>query len=288
MTIKTTVVQGFINSSDFLLEKAKAKMSFVYYRNPQWLRDAAGRRARGRLSVGAFAQDYKSFEDLIKVRVVRFGDDEAVMLPDSKVIVDIDTKEYRNEGNVEDKVKINGQKSEKQKSSKNHQLSVGKTVGNTINFGLNASFFNIGGIGLGLGVGGSRTNEKREENKRGEENEEELGKEYGVNTELQIPPKTKVVVRITTYSVTYRAENVEVEVSAPKSALLRVKLAPRKYFSCFFTNQVFINTTDYLQSLNEEGVIQEQEDMVYIRTTSHLSYLGEMTVVSRSEKELTS
>ena len=259
-------------------------MSFVYYKNPRWLQDAAGRRARGRRSVGAFAQDYKSFEDLIKVRVVRFGDNEPVMLPDSKVIVDIDTKEYRNEGNKKDKVQINGQKSEKQTSSKNHQLSVGKTVGNTITFGLDASFFNIGGIS----VGGSRTNEKREDEQRSEENEEELGKEYGVNTELKIPPNTKVVVRITTYSVTYRAENVEVEVSAPKSALLRVRLAPRKYFSCFFTNQVFINTADYLQSLNEEGEIQEQDDTVSIRTTSHLSYLGEMTVVSRNQKQLTS
>ena len=267
-------------------------MSYKVYENPKWLRDAVRTRFPRRQSIGALPEDYRSFMRHITVRPVRFHDDQPEELDGSQVIIDVDRKVYENKGSDTDTVKVNSQKDEKHTSTKNYQLTVGQSRGNQFNVGgnvgLDASFFNVGGVGVGVEAGYTRTNEKRGEQQYGEQRSAELGKTYGAVAEVKIPQKTKLTVEVTTYSLTYLAQRVQIEISAPSTARLLVYLesVPCCY-SCGKPNFVYVHPSDFLRSLNETGEIQTDDNgRVSIMSESRLTYLGEKTKISKIEEKL--
>ena len=107
---------------------------------------------------------------------------------------------------------------------------------------------------------------------------------------MQIPPNTKLAVKIITYSLTYRVQSVQIEVSVPSSAELLVYL---ERVTCFCglgksgSTFAFIYASDFLKSLGETDHVETiADDRVRIITTSHLTYLGEKTVISKTEEKL--
>ena len=268
-------------------------MSYFVYENPKWLRDAVRARLPRRQSIGALQTDYSNFISQITVRAVHFGDEEPVEVPGSQVIIDVDKKVYKNGGDAVDEVEVQGLKSETQTSTNNYQLTVGQSQGKQFNIGgnagLNASFFNVGGLGVGLNAGYTKSSVKSEEQQYGEERSVQLGKSYGVVAKVQIPPNTKLTVKIITYSLTYRAQSVQIEVSAPRSARLLVYLerVPRCCSCTKSSTVVYVNAIDFLKSLGETDQVESiADDRVRIITTSHLTYLGEKTVISKTEEKL--
>ena len=146
-----------------------------------------------RQSIGALQKDYRDFISQITVRAVRFGDEEPVEVPGSQVIIDINKKEYKNEGDAADEVEVQGLKSETQTSTNNYQLTVGQSQGKQFNIGgnagLNASFFNVGGLGVGLDAGYTKSSGNSEEQQHGKGRSAQLGKSYGVVAKVQISSK---------------------------------------------------------------------------------------------------
>ena len=146
-----------------------------------------------RQSIGALQKDYSDFISQITVRAVRFGDEEPVEVPGSQVIIDINKKEYKNEGDAADEVEVQGLKSETQTSTNNYQLTVGQSQGKQFNIGgnagLNASFFNVGGLGVGLDAGYTKSSVNSEEQQHGKGRSAQLGKSYGVVAKVQISSK---------------------------------------------------------------------------------------------------
>ena len=138
-------------------------------------------------------KDYSDFISQITVRAVRFGDEEPVEVPGSQVIIDINKKEYKNEGDAVDEVEVQGLKSETQTSANNYQLTVGQSQGKQFNIGgnagLNASFFNVGGLGVGLDAGYTKSSGNSEEQQHGKGRSAQLGKSYGVVAKVQISSK---------------------------------------------------------------------------------------------------
>ena len=268
-------------------------MSYIVYENPQWLQDAVSRHVPGRESIGALPEDYGSFMEHITVRPVRFHDDQPEELDGSQVIIDVDRKVYENNGEETDTVGVNSQKDEKHTSTKNYQLTVGQSQGNKFNVGgnvgLKPSFFNVGGVGVDLKAGYTRTNDKSGGQQYSEGSSAELGKTYGVVATVQIRPKTKLTVEVTTYSLTYLAQRVQIEISAPSTARLLVylKRVPCCY-SCGKSNFVHVDASDFLRSLNETGGIIQPDDnnRVSIMSESRLTYLGEKTKISKIEEKL--
>ena len=269
-------------------------MSSFVFENPKWLRDAVRAQFPRRESIGASQVDYRSFIRQITVRAVHFGDEEPVEVPGSQVIIDVDKKVYKNGGDAVDEAEVQGLKSETQTSTKNYQLTVGQSQGKQFNIGgnagLNASFFNVGGAGVGLNAGYTKSSGKSEEQQYGEERSVQLGKSYGVVAKVQIPPNTRLTVKIITYSLTYRAQSVQIEVSARSSTRLLVYLE-RVPCCCGLskTGSIFayIYASDFLKSLGETDRVESiADDRVRIITTSHLTYLGEKTLFSKSEEKL--
>ena len=267
-------------------------MSYKVYENPKWLRDAVRTRVPRRQSIGALPEDYRSFMGHITVRPVCFHDDQPEEQDGSQVIIDVDRKVYENNGADTDTVEVKSQKDEKHTSTKNYQLTVGQSKGKQFNVGgevgLKPSFFNVGGVGVDLKADYTRTNGKSGEQQYGERSSAELGKLYGVTATVQIPPKTKLTVEVTTYSLTYLAQRVQIEISAPITARLLVYLesVPCCY-SCGKSNFVYVHASDFLRSLNETGEIQTDENgRVSIMSESRLTYLGEKTKVSKTEEKL--
>ena len=258
------------------------------YENPQWLQDAVAERVPGRRCLGAFTQDYANFMRQMSVRAVQFGDDEPKEQSGSKVIIDIDKKEYRNESETEDEVQITGQKSESKNCRKNYQLAVGKSKYKTVivggSVGLNASFFNIGGLGISLNSSTSHSKEMTEQ-QYGEEKTNALSKEYSMKVTVKIPPRTKLSVTVTTYLVTYLAQEIEVEIKAPSTALLPVTLGTR-FGPIFERRFVFVTAEDFLRSLADDDDIKIIDGTCRTTTRSYLTYLGEKTTVCKRAKQL--
>ncbi len=260
-------------------------MSYSNYENPIWLCDAVAAKVRGRQSLGALRSDYNRFMSLFSVRVLQFPlSGKPTKVENSETVVELVTKEYVNDSQQVDKVEVKGQRSASQSSARNHQLTIGKektkqfTIGG--NIGLNASFFNVGGVGVGLNASGSRSITKKREEQDSESVSATLGKEYSITGSIDIPAKTRAIVTITTYTESYKVSNISVEVSAPASAYLKIRLANA---CCCRSKYCFISAEDFLKSLcgSQQANISRGGGVVKSTLWSELTYLGEKTVVTK-------
>ena len=115
------------------------------------------------------------------------------------------------------------------------------------------SFFNVGGVGVGVDANYTRTNEKRGEQQYGEGKSAQLGKSYGIVATVQIPPKTKLIINFTTHVMTYLAQRVQIEISAPITAMLLVRLESMPCCYSYGKGTLYICASDYLRSISETG-----------------------------------
>ena len=102
-------------------------------------------------------------------------------------------------------VEVNSQKGEIHTITKYYQLTTSQSKEKQFyaggNVGLSVSFFNVGGVGVGVDANYTRTNEKRGEQQYGEGKSAQLGKSYGIVATVQIPPKTKLIINFTTHVI---------------------------------------------------------------------------------------
>ena len=263
-------------------------MSISIYENPRWIRDVVSSRTLRRRPLGALRSDYSFFMRQFNVRAVSFEAIDPIEVPGSEAVVEVIKKEYFNKSNQEheDSVEIKGQKTSSETTTRNYQLTVGTQQSNQVSvggsLGLDASFFNLAGPGVGLkaGVSASTTSTKTnsEQIQVGNEKSATLGKEYSITGNIKIPAKTKLEVTITTCSVNFRIPGVQVIISAPASACLKVHL--RRMCPCQ-SRALYVTAEDYLKVLCGKDSVMKVGDMVQATQATQLTYLGEKTKVSK-------
>ena len=199
-------------------------------------------------------------------------------------VIDIDSKEFRNNGSEMDTFKLKTQTTDEIETKKTYQLSVGKniTVGGEAGLEVGAKFFNVGGVGVSAKGSASRAKTKEEVNT--EETTRSLSQVYGFDGDLQVPPKTFVKVRITTYAVSYSAK-VQLMAEMPADATLEV-LAPRTgLFNCC-RRKIYITAEDFLRVYTESSADPRFErGLVKVDFAADLRYLGEVTKVDKEREE---
>uniref|UniRef100_A0A1X7UR02 Uncharacterized protein n=1 Tax=Amphimedon queenslandica TaxID=400682 RepID=A0A1X7UR02_AMPQE len=200
-------------------------------------------------------------------------------------VIDIDSKEFRNNGSEMDTFKLKTQTTDEIETKKTYQLSVGKniTVGGEAGLEVGAKFFNVGGVGVS--AKGSASRAKNKEEVAAEETTRSLSQVYGFDGDLQVPPKTFVKVRITTYAVSYSAK-VQLLAEMPEDATLEV-LAPRTgFFNCCRNRKVYITAEDFLRVYTETSANPRFErGLVKVDFAADLRYLGEVTKVDKEREE---
>ena len=200
-------------------------------------------------------------------------------------VIDIDSKEFRNNGSEMDTFKLKTQTTDEIETKKTYQLSVGKniTVGGEAGLEVGAKFFNVGGVGVS--AKGSASRAKNKEEVTAEETTRSLSQVYGFDGDLQVPPKTFVKVRITTYAVSYSAK-VQLLAEMPADATLEV-LAPRTgFFNCCSNRKVYITAEDFLRVYTETSADPRFErGLVKMDFAADLRYLGEVTKVDKEREE---
>ena len=251
-------------------------MALVYTEKPRWLVNAVA--ARNRRLIGARKEDLDNFKKKIIVTLLNIEPFTEI----GRNIVDINTKEFCNNSDKEDKYVIRTEKTSSMTTAKNYELMLGKSkkFGGDFGIGITSSFFNIG-----AGVSASR--EKYEENTAGVNTSESLSQEYGVVLDtVLIPPHSKVHIEIWTYAVTYSAR-VRVKFSAPKSNFLNVKV--KATGCCGGTHLFYITASEFLRQLDSNNAVTpviEEEGWVYIEIDTEVQYIGEATKIKKTVNKL--
>ena len=267
---------GFYNENPFWIEK-------IISRNPE--------RFGPRKFVGVRKVDLEDFLDKLVLTLK-----EEVEEPEEvgRNVIDIDSKEFRNNGSKEDTFYLKTQTTDEVQAKKTYQLKVGKniTVGGEAGLEVSAKFFNVGGVGISAKGSASRTKTKEEVTT--EENTRSLSQVYGINGEMTVPENKFVKVKITTYAVSYSAK-AELIAEMPNNAYLEV-LAPRTDWkglwghACWW-RKVHINAKDLLKVYtNTHGPIPVDDDtgIARVEFTSELLYLGEVTKIDKEKEDLVS
>uniref|UniRef100_A0A1X7UPM4 Uncharacterized protein n=1 Tax=Amphimedon queenslandica TaxID=400682 RepID=A0A1X7UPM4_AMPQE len=198
-----------------------------------------------------------------------------------KNLIDIECKEFRNNGTSTDLYTIETAKTKKEQKRKSYNLNIGKRFAKSGEFGFSvgADFFNIGGIGVSSKLKVEK--EKTKEVSSSEEHTRTLSKEYGFDGGIPVPPKTFIKVKIKTYAVSYKAD-VHISVKMPMDAKLQV-LAPRvDLCSCGGSRMIWITAQDYLKAFMERADDPQHDvdhRLLSYKTDTTLQYLGEITKV---------
>ena len=272
---------------DFGLFAAPQRPVPVVHVKPSYL-IAAARRKYGReiYVIGAVEDKLNEFWENVEIKASAF---EERPKPVARSIVDITAKEHTNTSDGVDEVKISSNQKETRSEKKSYSLSFEKSweFGGSINVG--ASFFNIvgaGGASLGLGGSAKRTTTKTEDS-TGQE-ERSLSQQYGVTGDVKVPPKTAMTMKITTYSVTYKA-TINAEFTTSRTNMIPISYKSRfaKLFcigdcsACRSTG--FIAAEELFQYETNFNV---NEKYVTFTRETDLSYLGETIQMYKTEKPL--
>ena len=265
-------------------------MAAFFNENPFWI-DKIIRENQGRFGprrfVGVRRIDLENFLDKL-ILTLR----EEVPDPEEKGrnVIDIDSKEFRNNGSEMDAFKLKTQTTDEVQTKKTYQLSVGRniTVGGEAGLEVGAKFFNVGGIGISAKGSISRTKTKEETTT--DEHTRSLSQVYGIDGDMQVPPQKFVKVRITTYAVSYSA-TAELTAEMPNNAYLEV-LAPRTDWKglwghACWRRKVYITAQDLLKAYTETNkpiVVNPNTGIARIDFSTELRYLGEVTKIDK-EKE---
>ena len=265
-------------------------MAAFFNENPFWI-DKIIRENQGRFGprrfVGVRRIDLENFLDKL-ILTLR----EEVPDPEEKGrnVIDIDSKEFKNNGTETDKFMLKTQTTDEVQTKKTYQLSVGRniTVGGEAGLEVGAKFFNVGGVGISAkgSISGSWSKEKTET----EENTRSLSQVYGIDGKMKVPSQKFVKVRITTYAVSYSA-TAELTAEMPNNAYLEV-LAPRTDWKglwghACWRRKVYITAQDLLKAYTETNkpiVVNPNTGIARIDFSTELRYLGEVTKIDK-EKE---
>ena len=177
----------------------------LVYVTPLFLLNAAQRKYGDDISViGALEDKLSEFWDSIEIKSASSQTYERPA-EESRIIVDITSKEHCNTGTKDDVFEVETGQEETKKEGKSYALSFGKESGWEFGGGasIGASFFNTASASLNLQ--GQRTKSKWTSEEYSTTKERSLSQSYGVKaTQITVPPNHKVTVRITTYAVTYK------------------------------------------------------------------------------------
>ena len=207
---------------------------------PNWLVELVRNTPRfgPRRIFGARKSDLIEFEKKVTAQLTREFDEPQEI---GRNLIDIDCKEFRNNGSSEDLYTLQTAKTKKEQKRKSYALNIGKRFASSGEFGFSvgADFFNIGGIGVSSKL--KIAKEKTKEASSSEEQTRTLSKEYGFDGGITVPPNKYIKVKIKTYAVSYKAD-VHISVKMPMDATLQV-LAPRaEMCSCGGSRMIWITT----------------------------------------------
>ena len=204
-------------------------------------------------------------------------------------VIDIDSKEFRNNGSETDKFSLKTQTTDEVQAKKTYQLKVGKniTIGGEAGLEVGAKFFNVGGVGISAKGSASRTKTKEEIN--AVEGTRSLSQVYGIDGKMDVPKNKFVKVRITTYAVSYSAK-AELIAEMPR-AYLEV-LAPRTdwkglWGQACWCRKINITAEDLLKvytETHEQIVFDRDTGIARVDFTSELLYLGEVTKIDKESE----
>ena len=144
---------------------------------------------------------------------------------------------------------------------------------------MSASFFNVGGVGIGLNASGTHSTTERTELQTSESTNTSLGKEYSITGKINIPAGTGLAVTITTYSVNFKTSDITIGITAPSSASLKVQLSNA---CCCRSRYCFVTAEDFLRSIyGAQANISRAGGLVSVEGFSEITYLGEKTIVTK-------
>ena len=245
--------------------------------SPRYLVDIARKKFSRLIMIGAPESDLADFWDTIEVKGACFTDGEERPVEDSKLVVDITAKEHCNNTDINDVIEVATGQQQMRKVTDSYSLAFGKESGWEFGGGLNVggSFFNT--AGAFLGIEGKRHKKTWSRQEQSKVQERSLAQSYGVKaTEITVPPKTKLTVRITTYVVTYK-RRVKVVFSVPVTS--RIPIYFRRYWLellCIewkrFRRLKYVDGFDLFQNQNE---FQDLGYCIQFSVDSELSYVGE-------------
>ena len=223
-SVLATYAASYIAISNQLNRRAiaisMAGQSFLVYVTPSYLLTAAQRKYGRNISViGAPEDQLNAFWDSVEIKIARSQMYERPA-EESRIIVDITSKEHCNTGTEDDVIEVETAQEEIKKEGISYTLSFGKQSGWEFGGGVSigASFFNAAGASLGLGGQRTKSRWRSEENHRVKERS--LSQLYAVKaTQITVPPNTKVTVRITTYAVTYKLKVKALFTASPNSCI---------------------------------------------------------------------
>lgn len=265
-------------------------MSAPIYAVPDYLVKAAQKKYGRRISVlGVLQNSLDEFWDTVEAKASNFNQQD---FPEEvgRAIVDITAKEHCNYGDKEaDKISVTTSQEEMQRQNKTYTLSFGKQsgweFGGNVNVG--ASFFNVASGSIGLGGSKNRSQWQSQQGSRG--NEFSLSKTYGVSGEIEVPPRTKVTVTITTHAVTYKTY-VKVVFTIPVTSAIEFHYKSQSKICCCGGggNQIIrygsITARELFQNENEFQEIGGCN--LQFTKESELSYLSETAEMRKTETPL--
>ena len=260
------------------------------YVTPGYLLRAARRKYGGGIDmIGAVESELANFWDTVEAKgTASFEGPQQFPHEVGRIVVDITAKEHCNYGSTKDEIEVVTSHEETRKEKKSYSLSFGKQTGWEFGGGLNvgASFFNT--AGASVGIGGKRNKGKWNSEEERKEEERALSQTYGVTGKIDVPPKTKVAVTITTYAVTYKL-NVKVEFSVPATSYIPF------YYKNFLgrlccagagpTCRKFGHITAQELFKNEEN-FQDLGHTIQFMKDSELSYVAEAVEMCKKELPL--
>ena len=249
----------------------------VYVKKPYLLTAARRKYGQNIFVIGAPEDKLNSFWDSVEIKSAKSQTYERPS-EESRIIVDITSKEHCNTGTIDDVIDIETAQEETRRDASSYTLSFGKESG--WEFGaaasIGASFFNTASASIGLGGKYNRRKWKSEEQHI--EKERSLSQSYGVKaTQITVPPNTKVTVRITTYAVTYK---LKVKSLFTISSTSYIPIYYKKGLGKLFCPGIgptcrrygFITARELFQNLSG---VQDLDDYIEYTNDSELSYIGE-------------
>lgn len=261
----------------------------VYVTPGYLLKAARSKHGRGIEMIGAVETDLANFWDTVETKGKGFeGSQPELPQEVGRIVVDITAKEHCNYGNTKDEIEVVTSHEEARKEKKSYSLSFGRQSGWEFGGGLNvgASFFNTAGASIGIAGKGNRGKWKSED--EGKEEERALAQKYGVTGKIDVPPRTKVVVTITTYAVTYKL-NVKVLFSVPATSYIPF------YYKNFLgklccagagpTCRKFGHVTAH-ELFQKEDEFQDLGHTIQFTKDSELSYVAETVEMRKTELPL--
>ena len=201
-----------------------------------------------------------------------------------RTIVDINMKEYKNNGQKEvDKTIVQVHKSTSKSHGSRYSFSATKGVSWGIGSNIGAQVMGAAMAGGSLGINAKYGREKSMTTESEETQATTLSFTYSQEEKISVSPGTKVKATITTYSVKYEQQYV-VKFAIDSSVNIPVTYKTRCQQTCFGRSTGLVNVKQLLNSLPNFCI---EDGKATFTQTGTLSWIGEGCSVDKSEEPLT-